>query len=92
MACVTIQAWQNKTVLSQNQSLSQYSRIVDSVEEMCIQDLMAFVFTGTFLLPLGPAELTLALFEVCANSKIRTDALEWVGKERRRELIKRSHF
>lgn len=47
-------------------------------------DLIAFVFSGSFLLPsLGPAELTLTPFEVCGNPKIRSDALEWVGPERR---------
>lgn len=56
-------------------------------------DLKAFVFTGSFLLlSLGPAELTLTPFEVCGNPLIRSDALEWVGQERKRELIKCSHF
>lgn len=45
-------------------------------------NLMAIVFTRAFLLlSLGPAELTLAPFEVHGNPKIRSDALEWGEQE-----------
>lgn len=48
---------------------------------------MAFVCAGSFLLlPRGPAELTLTPFEACGNPKIRSDALEWVGREEESSL------
>ena len=50
-------------------------------------DSMAFVCAGSFLLhPRGPAELTLTPFEACGNPRIRSDELEWVGRQEESSL------